>query len=116
MTMKKYIVLMLSVVLVIATMGGKVEGVSCEVKCMLKCGGLLVPENTCIEPCIHAQCHKPPSLPSPLSQRNVREVEGIACWNKCTFLCDRTMTPIRTCSKRCLKKCHISYVFPAQLS
>ncbi|OAP01569.1 hypothetical protein AXX17_AT3G42290 [Arabidopsis thaliana] len=51
MNMKNCIALML-VAVVITTMGGEVESVSCEIKCMLKCGGLLVPENTCIEPCV----------------------------------------------------------------
>ncbi|CAL9247205.1 unnamed protein product [Arabidopsis halleri] len=91
MNMKKCIVLMLLMAVVIATIGGEVEGVSCEIKCMLKCGGLLMPENTCIEPCMRAQCHKPPRL---------------SCMDKCMFLCGLTLTPQKTCTDRCLKKCH----------
>ncbi|AEE78382.1 plant thionin family protein [Arabidopsis thaliana] len=98
MNMKKCIALML-VAVVITTMGGEVESVSCEIKCMLKCGGLLVPENTCIEPCMRAQCHKPPRL---------------SCWDKCLFLCGLSLSSQKTCTDKCKKKCHISYVFPSQ--
>ncbi|XP_020880383.1 LOW QUALITY PROTEIN: uncharacterized protein LOC9313671, partial [Arabidopsis lyrata subsp. lyrata] len=120
---KKCIVLMLLMAVVIATMGGEVEGVSCEIKCMLKCGGLLAVRAymACIEPCMHAQCHKPPSPPSQSSmdaigRRNIKEVEGLSCMDKCMFLCGLTLTPQKTCTDRCLKKCHKSYVFPSQLS
>ncbi|XP_019085854.1 PREDICTED: uncharacterized protein LOC104711299 [Camelina sativa] len=61
MTMRKCILLMFLVAVVIATMGREVEGVSCETKCELKCGGLYVPPSTCIDPCIREHCHKPPS-------------------------------------------------------
>ncbi|EOA25053.1 hypothetical protein CARUB_v10018360mg [Capsella rubella] len=42
-------------------MGREVQGLSCEDKCMFKCGGLYVPEDACINPCIREHCHKPPS-------------------------------------------------------
>ncbi|KAG7627731.1 hypothetical protein AtNW77_Chr3g0202671 [Arabidopsis thaliana] len=119
MNMKNCIALML-VAVVITTMGGEVESVSCEIKCMLKCGGLLVPENTCIEPCMRAQCHKPPSPLSKSStddaieRRNMKEVEGLSCWDKCMFLCGLSLSSQKTCTDKCKKKCHISYVFPSQ--
>ncbi|KAG7633668.1 hypothetical protein ISN44_As03g039530 [Arabidopsis suecica] len=91
-------------------MGGEVESVSCEIKCMLKCGGLLVPENTCIEPCMRAQCHKPPSPLSKSStddaieRRNMKEVEGLSCWDKCMFLCGLSLSSQKTCTDKCVRE------------
>ncbi|EFH52142.1 hypothetical protein ARALYDRAFT_323422 [Arabidopsis lyrata subsp. lyrata] len=95
-------------------MGGEVEGVSCEIKCMLKCGGLLALCAHTWHASSHVCTHNATNHLK--RRRNIKEVEGLSCMDKCMFLCGLTLTPQKTCTDRCLKKCHKSYVFPSQLS
>lgn len=47
--------------------GGEVEGLSCETKCMLKCGGIWYFARPCINKCVFDECYIPNPPPTSIT-------------------------------------------------